>query len=394
MNTKNPLLKEAYRLASSGRHDDAVLILERITAASHSDPYALFLLAVEYLQSGAIGRIEPVLRKLRSIDQQYPPLVRLELFLFLKSAENTVSALARYIDALQRFPGDRHIARAIASIRRAGDFATFQRKARLLDFVPLEHPTKNNRRALGAFNGMSRHRISTRMLVVAAFSIALLVIFSTAFLYRDGLIGLFDFKTVGNFTGSTPVDMVTIDGSRHDLIDKIRRERARVFYYSNEEVVADFNNARALLKKNRHNEALIMINKILNSNAAFSVKERAEFLSKYTLTVEDRAYDAIAFEDVAGRPYLYRGFAVEWTGRAANVSRKDGRLLFNLMTGHDGANTFSGIADIYCEKDVPGVSNGNMVMVRALFVNNPGGDTRPYLVAREVRVLQAARMGK
>ncbi|RPI95245.1 MAG: hypothetical protein EHM32_05860, partial [Spirochaetales bacterium] len=77
MKTKNPLLKEAYRLARSGRHDDAVLILERITAVSHSDPYALFLLAVEYLQSGAIGRIEPVLRKLRTIDQQYPPLVRL-----------------------------------------------------------------------------------------------------------------------------------------------------------------------------------------------------------------------------------------------------------------------------------------------------------------------------
>ncbi len=50
MNKTNPLLKEACRLARSKRHDDAVLILERVTAASHADPYALFLLAVEYLQ--------------------------------------------------------------------------------------------------------------------------------------------------------------------------------------------------------------------------------------------------------------------------------------------------------------------------------------------------------
>ncbi len=394
MKTKNPLLKEAYRLARSGRHDDAVLILERITAVSHSDPYALFLLAVEYLQSGAIGRIEPVLRKLRTIDQQYPPLVRLELFLLLKSAENTASALARYIDALQRLPGDRYIARAIASIRRASDFISFQRTARLLDYVPLEPPKKGRHATLPALNRMSRNHLSPRIFFIATFSMALIVVLLLGYQYRYTLVGVFKYKKETNHAGSTYIDMVTLDASRHDLIDKIRRESAHVFYYSNEEVVADFNNARALLKKERHNDALFMINKILNSNAGFSVKERAEFLSKYTLTVEDRSYDAVAFEDVAGKPYLYRGFAVEWTGRAANVKRRDGRLLFNLMTGHGGANTFSGIADVYCEKDVPDVSNGNTVVVRALFVNNPGGDTRPYLVAREVRVLQAARMGK
>ncbi len=80
------------------------------------------------------------MRRLRSIDQHYPPLVRLELFLHLKSAENAPSALSRYIDAMQRLPGDRRIARAIASIRRAGDFSSFQRNARLLDYVPIERP--------------------------------------------------------------------------------------------------------------------------------------------------------------------------------------------------------------------------------------------------------------
>ncbi len=396
MNTKNPLLKEAYRLARTKRHEDAVLVLERVTAASQSDPYAFFLLAVEYLQSGAIGRMEPVLRRLRSIDQHYPPLIRLELFLFLKSAENAASALARYIDAMQRLPGDRHIARAVASIRRSVDFSAFQRNARLLDHVPIERPAKGRRPGGTALARSGRHRFSSKFMLLLAASLSLPAIFFLGFLYRDKLAGLFDRKTLGNSAEYEAIDMVTLDGSRTDLIDKIRRESARVFYYSNEEVVADFNNARTLLKNERHNDALVLINKILNSNAGFSVKERAEFLKKYTLTVEDRVYDAIAFEDVARHPYLYRGFAVEWRGRTANVKRKDGKLLFNLMltTARGGVNTFSGIADVYCEKDVQGVSNGDAVVVRALFVDNPGGEHRPYLVANEVRVAGMELMKK
>lgn len=388
MNKTNPLLKEAYRLARSKRHDDAVLILERVAAASHADPYALFLLAVEYLQSGAIGRVEPVMRRLRSIDQHYPPLVRLELFLHLKSAENAPSALSRYIDAMQRLPGDRRIARAIASIRRAGDFSSFQRNARLLDYVPIERPGSRPQRGRVDFDRLRRPRLSSRMAIFAAFAVGLSVIVLLVFLFRNEMIGLFDRRVERNTGGSAAIDMVTLDGSRHDLIDKIRRETSRVFYYSNEEVVADFNNARSLLKRERHNEALLLINKILNSNAGFSVKERAEFLRKYTLTAEDRTYDSIAFEDASRHLYLYRGFAVEWNGRAANVKRRDGKLLFNLLTGHGGADTFSGIADVYSEKDEPALSNGDAVLVRALFVDNPGGETRPYLMAREVRVVR------
>jgi len=54
------------------------------------------------------------------------------------------------------------------------------------------------------------------------------------------------------------------------------------------------------------------------------------------------------------------------------------------MTGKGAANTFTGIADVYSENDVQGLSNGDAVRIRALVVNNPGGGNRPYLVAREV----------
>ncbi len=394
MNTNNPLLKEALRLARLKRHDEAVIVLERVTAVNHPDPYALFLLAVEYLQSGDIGRIEPVLKKLRAIDQNYQPMVRLELYLYLKGAENAAAALARYIEAIQRFPNDRHIIRAVSAIRRAHDFGEFQRKARLNDFVPLDRPAGRRPGAISAGRASWRARVSWRMVRIAFLIISMCVLAFVGVRYRDILVELVG---TGKKTASADfkqIDMAAIDGSRHDLIDKIRRESTPVFYYSNEEVVSDFNNARALLKMERHNEALVLINKILNSNARFSVKERADFLKKYTLSVEERMYEPVAFDTVAGKPYLYGGFAVEWNGAAANVRRKEGKLVFNLMTGKGAANTFTGIADVYCERDVPGLSNGDSVRIRALFVNNPGGMNRPYLVAKEVLVTKSGMDGK
>lgn len=384
MNTNNPLLKEALRLARLKRHDDAVIVLERVTAVNHPDPYALFLLAVEYLQSGDIAKIELVLKKLRAIDKNYQPMVRLELYLHLKGAENAAAALARYIEAIQRFPNDRHIIRAVSAIRRAHDFREFQRKARLYDFVPLERPTARRAGTVSARRASWRGRISRGMVKVAFLIIAIGVLAYIGVRYRDLLVKLVWSETKSALTDIERIDMAAIDGSRHDLIDKIRRESTPVFYYSNEEVVSDFNNARALLKKERHNEALVLINKILHSNARFSVKERADFLKKYTLSVEERMYEPVAFDAVAGKPYLYGGYAVEWYGTAANVKRKDGKLVFNLMTGKGAANTFTGIADIYYENDVQSLSNGDTVRIRGLVLNNPGGLNRPYLVAREV----------
>jgi len=384
VNTNNPLLKEALRLARLKRHDDAVIVLERLTAVQHPDPYALFLLAVEYLQSGDIGRIEPVLKKVRAIDQNYQPMVRLELYLHLKGAENAATALARYIEAIQRFPNDRHIIRAVSAIRRAHDFREFQRSARLSDYVPLDRPTGRRARVMSARRTAWRGRVSGGMMRVVFLIITVCVLAFVGARYGDLLVELVRTETKSASTDFERIDMAVIDGSRHDLIDKIRRESTPVFYYSNEEVVADFNDARALLKKERHNEALVLINKILNSNAGFSVKERADFLKKYTLSIEERAYETVAFDTVAGKPYLYGGFAVEWKGTAANVKRKDGKLMFNLMTGKGAANTFTGIADVYSENDVQGLSNGDAVRIRALVVNNPGGGNRPYLVAREV----------
>jgi hypothetical protein len=104
-------------------------------------------------------------------------------------------------------------------------------------------------------------------------------------------------------------------------------------------------------------------------------------------------YEPMAFAKVAENR-ICTAVAVNGKGGGGQRETKGRKLVFNLMTGKGAANTFTGIADVYCERDVPGLSNGDSVRIRALFVNNPGGMNRPYLVAKEVLVTKSEMDGK
>jgi hypothetical protein len=184
------------------------------------------------------------------------------------------------------------------------------------------------------------------------------------------------------------IDMISLDGGRYDLIDRIGRERTAVFYYSNEEVLGDFQKARSLLKGEKQHEALVLINRLLNSNANFTVKERAMFLREFLMALEERQESPITFTDAAGSPYLYKGAVVRWRGRVANLKRKDGKMIFHLLVNYSEKNRFAGVAEVYSEKDYAGVSNGSDVETRAVFNSTLGSDNRIYLVAEDVKILR------
>jgi len=186
---------------------------------------------------------------------------------------------------------------------------------------------------------------------------------------------------------SRDVDIVTIEMDRHDLINKVQREKTRVFYYSNEEIFTDFNEARRRIKGGSFNEALVLLNRILSSNANFSVKEKAEYLRRFVMNRDDREYSAVSFAEASRDPYLYTGVLVRWRGRVANLTRKDGRMSFHLLAGYRGRDTFSGIAEVYSERDFASIQNGNLIELGALLRSTIGSENRVYLVAREIKRL-------
>jgi len=179
-------------------------------------------------------------------------------------------------------------------------------------------------------------------------------------------------------------EMIILERERNDLINKIKKERTAVFYYSNEEVFQDFNSAKVLIKKEKYNDALVLINKILNSNSTFIVKEKTDFLKKYILNIEDREYSNISFREVLKNPYLYQGFIVKWKGRIANLKKRNGKSTFTFLTEYKKDDIFTGVADVYADREFADIKNGDIIEMKAFFNSTLGNENRIYLIAKEI----------
>jgi hypothetical protein len=378
------LIKEAYKSFRKKKYRDSILLLEGVIDSGERDPYPYVLFALSLLLTNQFSRADSALKRLRMIDPEYRPYLHLDLFLFLKSAATLESVVSRYVNVLNRYPEDRYVAKMLRYLRDVRDFNDFQKKARLQDFVYLPKPQKSAF-AAGHRDTVDRGKASGKrvLLLIVVISMAVLAV---AILYpnRRTLYEYIRGEKVSDAKRVRDIDRINLGFSRYNLFTKINRKKTDIFYHSNESVERDFNSAKHLIKKGAYNNALMLLNKLNNSNVNLMVKERVEFLIKFILDVDERNYQAVSYHKVVKTPFLYKGFAIRWTGKIANLRRKDGRLFFNLLVGYRDVNIFSGVTDVYAEEDVEEIENGDIVEIKAVLINIIGDERRLYLVAKDI----------
>ena len=359
------------------RYAEAIAVLERLTAVYGRDPYPLFLLSIACLFSDRFDLADKSMSRIRMTDPLYPPFVQLQAFMALKSASSLQDALTLYVTFLETFPADPMLNRGLSRIRSAKDFSTLQQNARLGDYVQIPKPKKagTGGKIKGRHSRLFVVLVSTAIVMTVSVSIALVSVF-----IRD----TDSDKNQASFSGDSPVDRIALGGSGYELISKVNIKSTKEFYYSADNLVSDFNEARRLIKREKYNQALLILNRIHNSNASFSAREKADFLIRYVLDVEDRDYEQVSVKDVTARPYLYRGVSLAWNGVVANLrNRKEGAsftLLVDFSRGH-----FNGVGDIYSPDRLDKIDNGDHVLVKGVFMDSLGTDRRLQVRASEVR---------
>lgn len=387
------ILKEAYKAFRQKRYSEAIVLLEKIILHNRiKEPYPYFLLCVSYLLCNKFSDADIMIKKVRDADPDYLPLKQLEIFLLLKSASNVHEVLAACIEKLERYPEDKYLKKALLYLRKPKNFTSFQKKAKLTDFVyipkpkpagitdayqsipdkPVRHEKYKQQKAVRKNNFSKVFLIIILVFLFAALS-------GTAYYYYTNKL-----RTDTANNKSLPIDTVSIDILQYELIDKILKTKPPVFYYSNDEIINDFNKAKILIKNEKYNEAIIIINKIANSNANYRVKERNEFLQKFISGIEYKNYNPIPIEKVLQKPYLYKGSFVKWKGKIANLKSKDNKLQFNLLIDYKNDYKFSGVIDVYSANEYKNIINGDIVTLEGVFVNTVGNDNRIYLVADKI----------
>lgn len=108
-------------------------------------------------------------------------------------------------------------------------------------------------------------------------------------------------------------------------------------YYKASKSFHDFND----------NAAQVEINRILNSNAANGIRQKArllmDYLSEPTFDSLKENYEIAVVKD---DPALYLDCFVDWSGRIANVERTENAMQFTLLVGYEDQKNVTGTVEV------------------------------------------------
>lgn len=394
VNNNNLLLKDATNAFKKGRYEETSVLLEKYCDSNIRDPFPLLLLSISYLQTNKLISSQTALKKMMQIDPDYSPGIQLQAYLYMKAAPDLKSAMSYYVELLGRYSKDRGIRRGISVLRKTVNFSDFQRNAKLFDFVNIPRFPRTFSFTVKSKKTLTRTRYNRKIYIRRNkhLVIALIVLFSSGIV----IAGIFVFENNFSFLReyfqsvhidsdiAKTVDQITVDGSGYTLIETIAKRRTPEFYYSSDVLLNEFRQSKFLIKAGKYNEALLILNRISNSNANHSVRERADFLKNFIINIDDREWLKINFSTVKEKPYHYTGFSIEWTGKTANIKKHEGKVIFNLLVDYRKNNEFSGIVDVYAGYDLPWLKNGDEVIIKAVIMSVVGNDQRLYLSAKEI----------
>jgi tetratricopeptide (TPR) repeat protein len=161
-------------------------------------------------------------------------------------------------------------------------------------------------------------------------------------------------------TGSL-VDSYTIQD-----IEKLVEERQKYsIKLTEEEIGKKFEMIKDLLYEGKRNQALMLINELLNSNASEQVKEHVRILQSFVPLPNPQNIDYNpSCRDVLKTPFLYQDVSISWVGTVANLffnQRKE--TSFDLLINFVDEATVEGIATIKMEGFVSELRNGRKVRV-------------------------------
>jgi len=132
-----------------------------------------------------------------------------------------------------------------------------------------------------------------------------------------------------------------------DITSYIESGTDFTFVLSEREVRQSFQKAKGYLLAYRDNPATVEINRILLSNAAPAVKERARMLKGFvTLPTFDTLRDPFPYATVAHQPALYDACTVRWKGKIANLANGKDAITFDLLVGYDQERQLEGIVAV------------------------------------------------
>jgi tetratricopeptide (TPR) repeat protein len=322
-------LAAAHHLVRRRRFSAAITMLEGV-AELYRDSFDYYLtLGISCLYVGDLGSANSYFQQARHIRMTDTQLLLAQAVLFLRRGD-TDRAVQYYLDVLDNEPGNKIARNAMEFIRTRGTYDMICRWAdsgKLLQFYP---PV-----------GINPDIIAGAVLSLVA-----------------GIVlcgGVMHFvRQVQPPSAGTRADLsslvLSVDEENHaqekDLSGAVYR-----YILNDRQITAAYEDAQRNFQNYHDNAAQVDINRILNSNAALSIRQKARLLMNYLAEPTfDSLTDNYTYAEVAADPNLYLGCWVAWSGRITNGLAAGSSYSCDLLIGYENMERVDGIVPVRFEK--------------------------------------------
>lgn len=379
-------IKTAVESIKLGRYGEASAFLEGIRAQDSVNPALIFLFAYASIMSGNLPAALSAAERLRVRFASFKPGKELNAFIQFKSAPERDHAAAVYIDLISSGITASGAKRLLKKIRSEKDFESFQKALTLCDAIPVDSVSlieKHDRVETGTFRPVRKHsskiRIPVKAIVLSVIVLSMISLLVYVLVFTSIPNQIFAKHSEQN----TPVDNADISNERYPLVDK--NVKNPLFIYSDEDSLRrDYENSRGLIKAGSTEPALLILNRINNSNAQYMLKERARFLIDFIGGMEERTPGEFPLNDLAANPALYKGMMIKFPSSVVSVKVKDDTLIISAV--HHGKGKPSVNSDIFA-KGKSAVKQGDEIICTGIFRQMMGNDKRLIIESKEIKVV-------
>jgi len=339
------ILEQAKRQFAKGNYQQVISLLEPyvtqyIASSDTKDPlynasfnksFPFYLyLGLACLHAGDIGGAVDYLTCARRIKMTDPDLLCGQAVLFLRRGD-TARAIDYYLEAIEYTPNHELARSGLEFIRTHNTPETVGeavRSGEIKKFYPRPGVRTYVKKRLVFFTGIAA--------VVLAVLVAALVFVKFPVRARNKRADLSSLTLLSD-EKARPID--TSGAYRYNLSEK--------------EVLSAYQNAQKYFQNARDNLAQIEVNRILSSNAAHSIKQKARLLMDYfAIPGFDTVRDIPAYSDVRADIPLYLDCWTIWSGIATNTQTDGENTSFDLLVGYGDRIQLEGVVPVFCNFSV------------------------------------------
>jgi hypothetical protein len=320
---KKSVIETARSLMRHRKYGSAIKLLEGRSEIYEDNFDYYYTLGTACLYAGDTGSATSYYERARRIKVSSTVLLIGQASIFLRRGD-TERAVQYYLDVLDNEPSNKIAAEALEFIRTKGDYETI---CKWVDTGKIEkfYPDIGIKSGRGA----------------TYFCVAALVVLVSLFVVQR-------YVLVTPQSNNARADLSSFALTVEELSEKDLSGSVYHFILSDKQIKKSYEEAQTYFQTYRDNASQVEVNRLLNSNASSSVKQKARLLSTYyTPQTFDLLKDNYDYETVAIEPSLYIDCYVDWSGRITNAVTYENAYRCDLLIGYEDLKTVKGIISVY-----------------------------------------------